>query len=61
MKRMEESIFWIMAASLIWPAAVSAEETVKAVSGYGGSDYVWFAVIAIVLGYGVYDTFLKTP
>lgn len=61
MRRLEESAFRIMAGSVMWPTAVFAEESSKVQTGYSGSDYLWFSIIAIVLVYGVYDTFFKTP
>lgn len=59
MKRADESVFWIMAAGSFWPTRVLAEEAAKAPGGYGSTDYVWFSVIAVILIYGVYDTFFK--
>jgi hypothetical protein len=61
MKRIDESSLWIMAGSLMWPMAAFADETAKLPAGYSGADYGWFAAIAVVLVYGVYDTFFKTP
>ncbi len=57
----EESLFAIMAASVLWPAVALAEEPAKAAGKYGGSDYLWFGMIGLILVYGVYDTFFKTP
>jgi hypothetical protein len=62
MKHKEESAFWILAAGSFAPATALAEEGVTAAAGgYGASDYVWFTVIAVILLYGTYDTFFKTP
>ena len=62
MKPRGESAFWIMAAGLLWPSMALAEEATQAPSaGYSSTDYVWFFFIAVVLAYGVYDTFFKTP
>jgi hypothetical protein len=61
MKRTEESAFWAMAAGSLWPAAAWAEEAATAAHGYAASDYIWFGLIAIILAYGTYDTFFKTP
>lgn len=61
MKRMEESALLIMAGA-VWPGVAFAEEAGKpAAGGYGGTDYVWFAVIGLILVYGAYDTFFRTP
>lgn len=60
MKRMEESALLIMAGA-VWPGAAFAEEAAKPAGGYGGTDYVWFTVIGLILVYGVYDTFFRTP
>jgi hypothetical protein len=60
MKQPERSTFSIMATGMFWPASALAEEAVKApAGGYAAGDYVWFAVIGLVLAYGVYDTFFK--
>jgi hypothetical protein len=62
MKQLEQSTFLILAAGMFWPAAAVAEETAKApAGGYAAGDYVWFTVIGLVLVYGVYDSFFKTP
>jgi hypothetical protein len=57
---MEESALLIMAGA-VWPGVAFAEETVKPAGSYAASDYVWFSVIGIILVYGAYDTFFKTP
>ncbi len=61
MNRAEESVFWIMAAGSLWPTMALAEETTVSTGGYGSTDYAWFTVIGLILAYGVYDTFFKTP
>ncbi|MBI4400511.1 MAG: hypothetical protein HY581_02625 [Nitrospirae bacterium] len=62
MERGKESAFVIMMAGSIWPTAVFAEESSKvSAGGYGAADYVWFTVIGLILVYGVYDSFFKTP
>lgn len=60
MRRGAESAFFVLAASSLWPTALFAEETAKT-TGYGGSDYIWFAVIGLILVYGAYDTFFMRP
>ena len=62
MKQPERSTFSIMATGMFWPASALAEEASKAhAGGYAAGDYVWFTVIGLVLVYGVYDSFFKTP
>lgn len=62
MQRGKESAFVIMMAGALWPTAALAEEAAKVSSGgYGASDYVWLTAIGLILVYGVYDTFFKTP
>jgi hypothetical protein len=58
MKQRDELLVLTMAGSL-WPTLAVAEEAAKPSAGYGGTDYIWFTVIAVVLLYGIYDTFLK--
>jgi hypothetical protein len=60
MPRGKESVFVILAAGSLWPTALFAEESAKA-TGYSGADYIWFTVIGLILVYGAYDTFFKTP
>ena len=38
-------------------AALAEEATKEGGGGYGGTAYVWFGLIAIILAYGIYDTF----
>lgn len=61
MKYSEESASVILAASMLWPVMALAEEPAKEAGRYGGSDYIWFTMIGLILLYGVYDTFFKTP
>jgi hypothetical protein len=61
MNRTKESAFWVLAAGSLWPTMALAEETTAAGGGYAASDFVWFTVIGLVLAYGVYDSFFKTP
>lgn len=61
MRQPDESVFVIMMGGLMWPVTALAEETVKPAGSYAASDYVWFSVIGIILAYGMYDTFFKTP
>ncbi len=60
MKHMKESAFSVMLAGSLWPSASFAEEAAKT-TGYSGSDYIWFTAIGLILVYGAYDTFFKTP
>ena len=57
---MEESALLIMAGA-VWPGVAFAEEAGAPAGGYSGTDYVWFAVVGLILVYGAYDTFFKTP
>jgi len=59
MKRLKVSAMWMMAAGSVSPAIAAAEEAAKTTGGYSSADYVWFILIAVILGYGVYDTFFK--
>ena len=59
MKAREELLVLTM-AGLLWPVVALAEETAKP-AGYSSSDYVWFTAIGLILLYGVYNAFLKTP
>jgi hypothetical protein len=59
MKAREEMLVLTMAGTL-WPVVAFAEEAAKP-AGYGGSDYLWFTIIGVILVYGVYDSFIKTP
>jgi hypothetical protein len=59
MKAREEMLVLTMAGTL-WPVVAFAEEAAKP-AGYSGSDYLWFTIIGVILVYGVYDSFIKTP
>ena len=60
MKYVNQSVCSIMLAGSLWPTALFAEEAAKT-TGYSGSDYIWLMVIGLILVYGAYDTFFKTP
>lgn len=61
MKRTQESALWMLGASMLWPVTVFAEETTAATGGYAATDYVWFTIIGLILVFGAYDTFFRTP
>jgi len=61
MKHTNESMFWVMTAGALWPTTVLAEETTAATGGYAATDYVWFTIIGLILVFGAYDTFFRTP
>jgi hypothetical protein len=51
----------MLGASMLWPVTVFAEETTAATGGYAATDYVWFTIIGLILVFGAYDTFFRTP
>ncbi len=44
-------------ASVLFQAAVTLANEPKA--DYSGVSYMYYTIIAVILGYGVYDTFIK--
>ncbi len=43
--------------SLLFNSAVALANEPKA--DYSGISYMYYTIIAVILGYGVYDTFIK--
>ncbi len=39
--------------------ALAEEATKEGGGGYAGTAYVWFALIAVILIYGIYDSFFR--
>ena len=52
--------FWGLCGSLLLSASLAlANEPGKGAPDYSGISYLYYTLIAIILGYGVYDTFFK--
>jgi hypothetical protein len=51
---------WAIFGSVLLSASlVLANEPGKGAPDYSGISYMYYTLIALILGYGVYDTFFK--
>lgn len=52
-------VFAAMAVAMISVSQALANETKSGAPDYSGITYMYYTLIALVLGYGIYDTFFK--
>lgn len=52
-------VFSAMAVGLISVSQALANEPKGGAPDYSGISYMYYTLIALILGYGVYDTFFK--
>ena len=57
MRRIVASLFSLSAFVLLSIPALANEP--KGAPDYSGISYMYYSLIALILGYGVYDTFFK--
>ena len=53
------SAFYAVLAWFGTTAVVFAEEATKEGGGYNATYYIWYALIVIILVWGVYDSFFR--
>jgi hypothetical protein len=59
MRRVLTGLWAIVGLVLLSASLALANEPGKGAPDYSGISYIYYTLIALILGYGVYDTFFK--
>lgn len=59
MKRVGAGLLSLCGSVLVSASLALANEPGKGAPDYSGISYLYYTLIALILGYGVYDTFFK--
>ncbi|MBM4121362.1 MAG: hypothetical protein FJ249_02055 [Nitrospira sp.] len=59
MRRVLAGLWAIFGSVLLSASLALANEPGKGAPDYSGISYMYYTLIALILGYGVYDTFFK--
>jgi hypothetical protein len=59
MRRVLTGSVGVYASVLLHSALAFANEPKADISDYSGISYMYYAIIGVVLAYGIYDTFFK--